>query len=251
MAKTIHVEFAFFLPHELPDGVTVGDVVSVARSHEIYRYFEEHFDASLLSFSVEKGRVVSADIDADDTRLLVLDEKALPTLLAWARALPEVRIYLLTEQKPADFEYDSGPSIRRSTLEQSLPHVLAVLESQEEFGFILAEDVAVLLPASTEDVVTGVLLDGVSVSAAVLTVLNRRLDAHYLNAVMLKNLHEDNVEFVAELVQKTEADILLYPNTGTQRLRDVVNSLRGLSSQLDKPLHLGMKLEGWTRPDSG
>lgn len=253
MAKTINVEFSFFLPHELPDGITVGDVISVPRSHEIYRYFEEHFDVSLLSFSVEKGRVISADIDADDTRSLVLDENAVPTLLEWAQSLPEVRIFLLTEEKPSGFDYASGPVIRRSTLEQSLPAILAVLESQDQFAFVIEEDLSLLRhqaenillvqEAAEDPATTGVTLDGEPVSQVLLNLLHIRLDRTGFSQAQLERLHEKNTFFVAELVGMPEADFLRIPNTARKTLENTNRYLAQLSAQL----RVGMVLEGWRR----
>ena len=49
----------------------------------------------------------------------------------------------------------------------------------------------------------------------------------------------DNIVYIGDLVQKTEAEMLRTPNFGRKSLNEIKEVLTGME------LHLGMQIEGW------
>ncbi len=249
MAKTVIVEFDVFNVNELPKGVTLSDVVSVPRSYEIYRYFAEHFDVSVLDIEIEKGCVTNLHVDGLDRRSLPVRD-AVPTILEWAKALPEMVIYIRTEGDP-DGLYESPYRIQRSTLESSLPALLDVLQTQDNYGFVVDHGILVSDELETNasepsECVADLLLDGRPVSKVLFKMLNLRLSECGLSQSLENKLSEKNVLYVAELATMTEKDFLAMPNTGKKTLT-AANELLG---SLDHRLKVGITLEGWTRPET-
>merc|ERR1712147_88727 len=81
-------------------------------------------------------------------------------------------------------------------------------------------------------------------------------DANQLNRYLLKKVDElelsvrsanclknDNIIYIGDLVQKTEAEMLRTPNFGRKSL----NEIKDILSQME--LHLGMEVEDWPPDD--
>ena len=66
------------------------------------------------------------------------------------------------------------------------------------------------------------------------------LELSVRSANCLKN---DNIVYIGDLVQKTEAEMLRTPNFGRKSL----NEIKELLAEMD--LHLGMQVEGWPPED--
>ena len=77
-------------------------------------------------------------------------------------------------------------------------------------------------------------------------------DANQLNRYLLKKVDElelsvrsanclknDNIIYIGDLVQKTEAEMLRTPNFGRKSLNEIKEVLSGMG------LHLGMEVEDW------
>lgn len=75
-------------------------------------------------------------------------------------------------------------------------------------------------------------------------VLSRRVDSlEGLSVRLDKALYYQGIEYVGDLVQKTEAEMLRIPNLGKRSLAELHELLRGLG------LSLGMSVSWWVRPE--
>lgn len=69
--------------------------------------------------------------------------------------------------------------------------------------------------------------------------LLRKVEELELSVRSANCLKNDNIVYIGDLVQKTEADMLRTPNFGRKSLNEIKEVLAGMG------LHLGMKVEGW------
>jgi DNA-directed RNA polymerase subunit alpha len=69
--------------------------------------------------------------------------------------------------------------------------------------------------------------------------LLRKVDELELSVRSANCLKNDNIIYIGDLVQKTEADMLRTPNFGRKSLNEIKEVLTNMG------LHLGMKVEGW------
>ncbi len=72
--------------------------------------------------------------------------------------------------------------------------------------------------------------------------LDRRVDELKMSPRLFTCLRQDDIRYIGQLVQKSEADLLKLRNFG----RRTLDQLKGLLGNLDLSLH--MKLPGWTPP---
>jgi DNA-directed RNA polymerase subunit alpha len=87
------------------------------------------------------------------------------------------------------------------------------------------------MPTDTESVS----IEKVSFNLALLTVV-AELELSVRTANCLKN---DNIVYIGDLVQKTEAEMLRTPNFGRKSLNEIKEVLAQMG------LHLGMEVQGW------
>ncbi|MCI0750116.1 MAG: DNA-directed RNA polymerase subunit alpha, partial [Nevskiales bacterium] len=73
-------------------------------------------------------------------------------------------------------------------------------------------------------------------------ILLRSIDDLELTVRSVNCLKAENIYFIGDLVQRTEADLLKTPNLGRKSLSEIRDALR--THNLD----LGMTLENWTSP---
>lgn len=80
--------------------------------------------------------------------------------------------------------------------------------------------------------------------ATLLPVLNASVVTLELTLRSTNCLRAESIEFIGDLVQRTEVGLFKTPNLGRKSLNEIkeVLSVRGLT--------LGMKLEGWVRPST-
>ncbi len=74
--------------------------------------------------------------------------------------------------------------------------------------------------------------------------LNRRIDELEFSVRSANCLKNANIHYIGELVQKTEQEMLKTKNFGRKSLEEILRILDTMG------LTLGMKLEGWTPPES-
>jgi len=74
--------------------------------------------------------------------------------------------------------------------------------------------------------------------------LNKRIDELEFSVRSANCLKNANIHYIGELVQKTEQEMLKTKNFGRKSLEEILRILDSMG------LTLGMKLEGWTPPDS-
>ena len=73
--------------------------------------------------------------------------------------------------------------------------------------------------------------------------LLRKVDELELSVRSANCLKNDNIIYIGDLVQKTEAEMLRTPNFGRKSLNEIKEVLAGMG------LHLGMEIPGWP-PDN-
>jgi DNA-directed RNA polymerase subunit alpha len=73
--------------------------------------------------------------------------------------------------------------------------------------------------------------------------LNRKIDELEFSVRSANCLKNANIHYIGELVQKTEQEMLRTKNFGRKSLQEIQENLEAMG------LHLGMKLQGWSRPD--
>ena len=74
-------------------------------------------------------------------------------------------------------------------------------------------------------------------------ILLRKVDELELSVRSANCLKNDNIIYIGDLVQKTEAEMLRTPNFGRKSLNEIKEVLAGMG------LHLGMEIPGWP-PDN-
>ena len=73
--------------------------------------------------------------------------------------------------------------------------------------------------------------------------LLKKVDELELSVRSANCLKNDNIIYIGDLVQKTEAEMLRTPNFGRKSLNEIKEVLAGMG------LHLGMEIPGWP-PDN-
>ena len=73
--------------------------------------------------------------------------------------------------------------------------------------------------------------------------LLKKVDELELSVRSANCLKNDNIVYIGDLIQKTEAEMLRTPNFGRKSLNEIKEVLAGMG------LHLGMEIPGWP-PDN-
>ena len=73
--------------------------------------------------------------------------------------------------------------------------------------------------------------------------LNRKIDELEFSVRSANCLKNANIYYIGELVQKSEQEMLKTKNFGRKSLQEIQENLDSMG------LHLGMKLQGWSRPE--
>ncbi|OEU49780.1 MAG: DNA-directed RNA polymerase subunit alpha [Desulfobacterales bacterium S3730MH5] len=73
--------------------------------------------------------------------------------------------------------------------------------------------------------------------------LNRKIDELEFSVRSANCLKNADIHYIGELVQKTEQEMLKTKNFGRKSLQEIQENLKKME------LHLGMKLEGWSKPE--